>query len=85
MESGLGLIIRNHWERYLPKTSQRLKASNQWEAAMDDLERRALDVWEAALDRGLSHDQARELDREVWCLPEEEDTDEEGEPPPNQP
>lgn len=50
-----------------------MEASGQLNAAIEDAENRAFDVKTATSHQNLNPDQARELTREEWCLPAEED------------
>ena len=74
MLNSLGIQIEKHWREHRPKMVAALEKAGHLQEALETAERLTLDAEIAAIQNGLTPDQARELYREQWAfLPSEED------------
>jgi hypothetical protein len=69
----LGHQIREQWEVNRPTMVSVLRAEGVLDTYVAQVEAMAHSVEASAIRSGLSHDQARELSRDVWALRDEED------------
>jgi hypothetical protein len=79
--TSLGLKIKRHWKQYRPKMYADLVRADRLDEAVYAAEQAALNSEATLLRQGLNPDQVRELTREEWAFPSEEDVPELGSDP----
>ena len=68
MLNSLGIQIERHWREHRPRMVAELEQSGRLQEAVETAERLTLDAEVAAIQSGLTPDQARELFREEWAF-----------------
>jgi len=75
---GLGKRILRHWQKYRPKTVQRLKAKGLLNETVNEAAEEHAQTVSQMLGAGFGADQADEVAREPWISPETRTADDEG-------
>ncbi len=71
--TSLGAKIRSHLKEHRPTLAKQLEEAGTLDQTSASLQDQADLAYDDARNSGLSPDQAREIARDVWAFPDEED------------
>ena len=69
----LGVKIRDHLKEHRPRLAKELEKAGTLDQTSASLQDQADVAYDEARNSGLAPDQAREVARDVWAFPDEED------------
>ena len=69
----LGVKLRDHLKEHRPRLAEELEKAGTLDQTSASLQDQADVAYDEARNSGLAPDQAREVARDVWAFPDEED------------